>query len=54
MIVGFAGMTHLGINTAVATADKGWEIIGYDENQKTIDNLKNKVLEIPSTVSNKN
>ncbi len=46
MIVGFAGMTHLGINTAVATADKGWEIIGYDENQKTIDNLKNKVLEI--------
>ena len=46
MIVGFAGMTHLGINTAVATADKGWNIIGYDENQEKINNLRNKELDI--------
>src|SRR3989338_2288770 len=29
-VVGYAGMTHLGINSAVAAADKGFEIVCYD------------------------
>ena len=28
--IGFAGLTHLGINSAVATAERGWSVIGYD------------------------
>jgi UDPglucose 6-dehydrogenase len=28
--VGFAGMTHLGINSAVATAARGFAVLGYD------------------------
>ena len=29
-VVGFAGMTHLGINSAVATAARGFAVVGYD------------------------
>ena len=29
-VIGYAGMTHLGINSAVAAADKGFEIVCYD------------------------
>lgn len=28
--VGFAGMTHLGINSAAATAARGFQVLGYD------------------------
>lgn len=28
--IGFAGMTHLGINSAVAAAEKGFEVVCYD------------------------
>lgn len=29
-IIGFAGMTHLGLNSAVAAADKGFDIVCFD------------------------
>ncbi len=29
-IIGYAGMTHLGLNSAVAAADKGFEVVCYD------------------------
>ena len=29
-IIGYAGMTHLGLNSAVAAADKGFELVCYD------------------------
>jgi len=29
-IIGYAGMTHLGLNSAVAAADRGFELICYD------------------------
>lgn len=29
-MIGYAGMTHLGLNSAVAAADKGFEIVCYD------------------------
>jgi UDPglucose 6-dehydrogenase len=38
-IIGFAGMTHLGLNSAVATADRGFEIICFDEDAHTIAQL---------------
>lgn len=30
LIVGFAGMTHLGLNSAVATAEKGFQVVCFD------------------------
>jgi len=30
LIIGYAGMTHLGLNSAVAAADKGFELVCYD------------------------
>ena len=38
-IVGYVGMTHLGLNSAVAAADRGFELICYDADQKLIDEL---------------
>ena len=29
-VIGYAGMTHLGLNSAVATAEKGFETVCYD------------------------
>lgn len=39
MKVGFVGMTHLGLNSAVASAERGFEIIGYDPDQNHIQRL---------------
>ena len=39
MIIGFAGMSHLGLNSCVAAAEKGFKIIAYDDNIKIIDQL---------------
>jgi len=39
-IVGFAGMTHLGINSAVATAARGFPVLGYHADQALIQQLK--------------
>lgn len=30
LVIGFAGMTHLGLSSAVAAADKGFDTIGFD------------------------
>ena len=35
-MIGFAGMTHLGLNSAAATAERGFKIICFDENPYTI------------------
>ena len=40
MIIGFIGMSHLGICHAITTAKKGYNVIGYDENYENIKNLK--------------
>ncbi len=39
-IIGFAGMTHLGLNSGVATAERGFEIICFDEDAHTILQLR--------------
>lgn len=35
-MIGFAGMTHLGLNSAVAAADKGFHTIGFDPSDARI------------------
>ena len=39
-IIGFAGMTHLGLNSAVAAAQKGFRAIGFDPSSKLISQLQ--------------
>lgn len=38
-VVGFAGMTHLGLNSAVAAAEREFSVVGYDPLQTVIDTL---------------
>jgi UDPglucose 6-dehydrogenase len=38
--VGFAGMTHLGLNSAIATAERGFDIVGYDADAAVIGRLQ--------------
>jgi UDPglucose 6-dehydrogenase len=45
MIVGFLGMSHLGINYAVASAEKGFDVICYDPNYEKIKNLINNKID---------
>lgn len=45
MIIGFLGMSHLGINYAVASAEKGFDVICYDVNFQKIKNLINNKIE---------
>jgi UDPglucose 6-dehydrogenase len=35
-IVGYAGMSHLGLNSAVAAADKGFQLVCYDSDPRLI------------------
>jgi UDPglucose 6-dehydrogenase len=35
-IIGYAGMTHLGLNSAVAAADRGFEIVCYDPDPQLV------------------
>ena len=44
MKIGFVGMTHLGINYLAATAEKNFNVIGFDENKKKIKELKNHII----------
>lgn len=40
VIVGFSGMTHLGINSAAATAARGFSVIGYDSDAALVARLR--------------
>src|SRR3954467_4568859 len=35
-VVGYAGMTHLGINSAVAAASKGFEVVCFDPDPQRV------------------
>ncbi len=37
--IGFAGMTHLGLNSAVAAAERGFETLGYDPDAAVVARL---------------
>ena len=45
-VIGYAGMTHLGLNSAAATAEKGFETVCYDVNDMGIAKLGRNELSI--------
>lgn len=45
-VIGYVGMTHLGLNSAVAAADKGFEIVCYDPEPLRIAALKRGELPV--------
>ncbi len=44
--IGYAGMTHLGINSAVAAAERGFDVVCYDPDSVRIEALKRGELPI--------
>jgi UDPglucose 6-dehydrogenase len=36
-LVGFAGMTHLGVNSAAAALARGFRVVGYDADREVIE-----------------
>lgn len=38
-VIGYVGMTHLGLNSAAGGAARGFEIVAYDPEQKLVDRL---------------
>ena len=46
LVIGYAGMTHLGLNSAAAAAEKGFRIICYDQDPLRIAALKRGELPV--------
>ena len=42
--IGFVGLTHLGVNYAIASAMKGFNVVCYDENLDVVSSLKKKKI----------
>ena len=38
-VIGFVGMTHLGLNSCIAAAEKGFELIGFDPSAQLISEI---------------
>ena len=51
-VIGFAGMTHLGLSSAAATAERGFTVIGFDLESERIESLKCRALPVASGPSN--
>jgi len=45
-VIGFAGMSHLGINSAAAAAGRGWEVVCFDGDGAVVAELKSGRLPI--------
>lgn len=45
-IIGFAGLTHLGINSAAAAAAKGFQVVGFNEDESLVNSLNQGSLPI--------
>lgn len=45
MDIGFLGLGKLGLPVALATEGKGHNVFGYDISEKTISNIKNKIID---------
>jgi len=45
-VIGFAGMTHLGLSSAAATAERGFTVIGFDLESERIESLKCRALPV--------
>ncbi len=45
-MIGFIGLSHLGLNTSLATAAKGFDVVCYDPDPKRVEGLRNAVFPI--------
>ncbi len=45
-VIGFAGMTHLGLVSAVAAAERGFTVVGFDPEPARIDSLRRGELPV--------
>ena len=45
-VIGFAGLTHLGLNSAVASAARGFNVIGFHDDIQLVENLNKGVLHV--------
>ena len=45
-IIGYAGLTHLGLNSAAAAANNGFEVIGYHNDAEYIAAINNGQLPV--------
>ena len=45
-LIGFAGMTHLGLNSAVASAERGFDVICFDPDARRVDPLNDGILPV--------
>ena len=54
LVVGYVGLTHLGINYAVASAIKGFRVVCYDENEDLILSLQKQKVPFFEKNLNKN
>tara|TARA_E500000318_G_scaffold85403_1_gene81450 strand:+ start:2772 stop:4064 length:1293 start_codon:yes stop_codon:yes gene_type:complete len=45
-VIGFAGMTHLGLNSAAAVADLGFEVIGFAETKEEVNGFNRSELPV--------
>ncbi len=45
-VIGYAGMTHLGLNSAAAAADRGFEVICYDADTLLVTALEHGELPV--------
>lgn len=43
-MIGFAGLSHLGIVSSIAAAAKGFQVVGYDPDQTLVSNISNGTL----------
>ena len=46
LVIGFAGLTHLGVNSLAAAAERGFYVLGFDENPETVDAMSNGQVDI--------
>lgn len=45
-IIGYVGLTHLGLNSAITSAARGFQVVGYDDDEAMVAGLKHGVLPI--------
>jgi len=54
LTIGYVGLTHLGVNYAIASAMKGFNVVCYDENLDIISTLKKKKIHFYEKNTEKN
>ena len=46
LVIGFAGLTHLGLNSMAAAAERGFSVLGFDKNPDTVEAMSSGHFDI--------